>query len=94
LPNFRHLARGTSDAVNLGMTNTNAWIFQSWVAFVVALAGSSIGIACLPLDVWAKAFVALAFFFTVAQAFTLAKTVRDQAESRVRPDGRPERSYG
>jgi len=77
------------------MTNTNAWIFQSWVAFVVALAGSSIGIACLPLDVWAKAFVALAFFFTVAQAFTLAKTVRDQAESRVRGDGRSEgRVYG
>lgn len=77
------------------MTNTNAWIFQSWVAFVIALAGSSIGIACLPLDVWAKAFVALAFFFTVAQAFTLAKTVRDQAESRVRGDGRGEgRVYG
>ena len=77
-----------------GMTNTNAWIFQSWVAFVVALAGSSIGIACLPLDVWAKAFVALAFFFTVAQAFTLAKTVRDQAESTKVRDGRSERAYG
>jgi hypothetical protein len=75
--------------------NTNAWIFQSWVAFVIALGGSSIGIACLPLDVWAKAFVGLAFFFTVAQAFTLAKTVRDQHEARVRGDARgSERVYG
>ncbi|GAB4113529.1 MAG: hypothetical protein OHK0013_48900 [Sandaracinaceae bacterium] len=72
---------------------TNAWVFQSWVAFLVAIAGSSIGIACLPLDVWAKAFVALAYFFTVAQAFTLAKTVRDQAESRLR-EPRSERAYG
>lgn len=76
------------------MTNTNAWVFQSWVAFVVAIAGSSIGIACLPLDVWAKAFVALAYFFTVAQAFTLAKTVRDQAETRVRDGRAGERVYG
>jgi hypothetical protein len=43
--------------------------------------------------VWAKAFVALAHFFTVAQAFTLAKTVRDQAEARVR-EPRSERAYG
>ncbi|MBX7196528.1 MAG: hypothetical protein K1X94_31030 [Sandaracinaceae bacterium] len=76
------------------MSNTNAWIFQSWLAFVIALAGSSIGIACLPLDVWAKAFVALAFFFTVAQAFTLAKTVRDQHEAKARPEPRGERLYG
>lgn len=74
--------------------NTTAWIFQSWIAFAVALVGSCIGIAYLPLDVWAKAFVALAFFFTVAQAFTLAKTVRDQHEAR-RPDARTgERLYG
>ncbi|MBN8615153.1 MAG: hypothetical protein J0L92_31435 [Deltaproteobacteria bacterium] len=76
-------------------TNSNAWIFQSWVAFVVALAGSSIGIAYLPLDAWAKAFVALAYFFTVAQAFTLAKTLRDQAETRARVETRgSERVYG
>ena len=79
------------------MTNTqsNAWIFQSWVAFVVALAGSSIGIAYLPLDAWAKAFVALAYFFTVAQAFTLAKTLRDQAEVRSRVEApSSQRVYG
>ncbi len=72
------------------MTNTNAWIFQSWVAFVVALGGSSIGIAYLPLDAWAKAFVALAYFFTVAQAFTLAKTLRDQAEVQAQTQTRVE----
>ena len=70
------------------MTNTTqdphspAWALQVWLAFAIALLTSTIGILYLPLPIWPKAFLGLGFFFTVAQSFTLAKTVRDQQESK------------
>ena len=75
------------------LMNTRAWVFQTWISFVVSLAGSIVGIAYLPVSAWVKAFVAIAFFFTIAQTFTLAKTVRDEHESRNYPP-RPDRSFG
>lgn len=78
--------------VSLSM-NTRAWVLQTWISFVVSLAGSIVGIAYLPVSAWVKAFVAIAFFFTIAQTFTLAKTVRDEHESRNFPP-RPDRSFG
>lgn len=61
--------------------STPAWRFQSWAAFVLAFGITAIGIVWLPLTIWPKAFLMIAFLFTVAQSFTLAKTVRDDQES-------------
>jgi hypothetical protein len=69
-------------------TTTNAWRFQSWTAFVLSFGITAIGILWLPLTIWPKAFLGLGFLFTVAQCFTLAKTIRDDADStRVQTDG-------
>jgi hypothetical protein len=71
---------------------TQAWRFQSWAAFVLAFGITMLGIVWLPLAIWPKAFLSMGFLFTVAQCFTLAKTIRDdQDASRVRGDG--ERAY-
>lgn len=64
------------------LKDTSAWIFQVWAAFVISFVASLVGIAYLPLVLWAKCFVALAYVFTVSSAFTLAKTIRDNHESR------------
>jgi len=61
--------------------STPAWRFQSWAAFVLAFGITAIGIVWLPLTIWPKAFLLIAFLFTVAQTFTLAKTVRDDQET-------------
>lgn len=62
--------------------HTSAWAFQVWISFLIALFTSTAGILYLPLPIWPKAFLGLGFFFTVAQSFTLAKTLRDQQESK------------
>lgn len=76
--------------------STPAWRFQSWAAFVLAFGITAIGIVWLPLTIWPKAFLLIAFLFTVAQTFTLAKTVRDDQEFAARraPDGYREASPG
>lgn len=62
------------------MSNTNAWRFQSWAAFVLSFGITLLGIVWLPLSIWPKAFLGIGFLFTVAQCFTLAKTIRDEHE--------------
>lgn len=76
--------------------STPAWRFQSWAAFVLAFGITAIGIVWLPLTIWPKAFLLIAFLFTVAQTFTLAKTVRDDQETAARraPDTYRDPSVG
>lgn len=62
--------------------DTSAWIFQSWASFILAGGATAVGIAYLPVDVWIKAFMGMGMLFTVGSSFTLAKTVRDNAEAR------------
>src|SRR5580698_8390133 len=62
--------------------DTQAWIFQVWASFVLAVGITTIGIAYVPLDAWIRAFLAMGLLFSVGSAFTLAKTVRDNHEAR------------
>ena len=62
--------------------DTQAWIFQTWASFVLAVGITAIGIAYMPLDAWVRAFLAMGLLFSVGSAFTLAKTVRDNHEAR------------
>lgn len=74
------------------MSNTPAWRFQTWAAFVLSFGITAIGILWMPLSIWPKAFLGIGFLFTVAQCFTLAKTIRDDNDSGRTKDG-TERSY-
>lgn len=62
--------------------DTSAWQFQAWGSFLVAVSGSVLGICYLPCELWCKGFIALAYFFTLASSFTLAKTLRDNHEQQ------------
>jgi hypothetical protein len=61
--------------------DTDAWIFQSWVAFAISFGMTLVGIVWLPVDRWTRGFLAMGLLFTVSACFTLAKTVRDNHEA-------------
>ncbi len=65
-------------------SNTAAWRFQVWVSFVVSIGLTALGVLYLPVDLWTKGFLAMGLLFTVGSCFSLAKTIRDDAEA-VRP---------
>ena len=61
--------------------HTGAWVAQTWISFVISVAVTGLGVYCLPVDIWIKGFMSMGILFTVGSTFSLAKTVRDQAES-------------
>ena len=58
------------------------WITQTYVSFAVSLSALGTGIAYLPVDAWERAFLGVAALYAVTSSISLAKTVRDQHESR------------
>jgi len=62
--------------------DTPAWRFQVWTSFAIAVFAMSTGILRLPLDAWLRGFLGVGYFFSLASAFTLAKTLRDEHEAQ------------
>lgn len=62
-------------------STTSAFYFLSWASFAIASVGTLIGIYYLPVDVWIKGYMAIAYLFTLTTAFVLAKTLRDKHEN-------------
>ncbi|MGD1704784.1 YiaA/YiaB family inner membrane protein [Okeania sp. SIO2F4] len=62
--------------------DTAAWILQVWASFILATVGTATGIIYLPVDNWIKSFVGMGLIFSIGSAFTLAKTIRDNYESK------------
>ncbi|MEU6565145.1 YiaA/YiaB family inner membrane protein [Nocardia nova] len=62
--------------------STPAFLAQAAIAFGVSFVGTCLGILYLPLDLWQRGFLLMAGLFLVSSTFTLAKVVRDQAESQ------------
>ena len=63
-------------------THSTAWNIQVWVAFFIALVMTLFGILQVPGDLWVRGYLAMGTLFTVGSTFTLAKTVRDNLESK------------
>jgi hypothetical protein len=61
--------------------DTNAWIVQVWLSFIIAVSATVAGIIYLPVDNWIKGYMGMGLVFTIGSSFTLAKTIRDQKES-------------
>jgi hypothetical protein len=61
--------------------DSNAWIFQTWAAFVLSISMTTIGIVNLPVNSWVKGFMGMGLAFSIGSTFTLSKTVRDLHES-------------
>ncbi|MFE4971116.1 YiaA/YiaB family inner membrane protein [Kitasatospora sp. NPDC056651] len=60
---------------------TAAYHIQAVLSFALAGTALAIGIACLPVGAWSRAFLGLGLLYTVTSAFTLAKVIRDRQES-------------
>lgn len=59
-----------------------AWLFFVRAAFAVALTANAIGIACLPVDVWQRGYLAIGALFLVGATITMSKALRDEHEAR------------
>lgn len=59
-----------------------AWIFQTWLSFIVSVSATAIGIVYLPVDGWAKGFMGMGLAFTVGSTISLTKTQRDIHEAQ------------
>lgn len=62
--------------------NTPAWMAFVWISFGISIVLMSAGIYQLPAELWVKGYMTMGMFFCVGSSFTLAKTVRDNHESR------------
>jgi hypothetical protein len=63
--------------------DTNAWTFQVWASFLLAVFLCALGIINMPSENLDRAFLALGYFFCLSSAFVLSKTVRDNQAERV-----------
>lgn len=62
--------------------DTNQWIMQVWISFIIALGAATVGVYSLPLIGWSKWFMIFAIFATLSSSFTLSKTIRDNKEKQ------------
>ncbi|MDY6781184.1 MAG: YiaA/YiaB family inner membrane protein [Cyanobacteriota bacterium] len=62
--------------------HSSAWIFQTWLSFVLSISAMSIGILYLPVNNWTKGYMGMGLFFTVGSTISLSKTTRDIHESK------------
>ena len=66
----------------MNQTNSPAWIMFTYVSFGAAAFMTAVGVWALPGDLWMKGYMAMANVFLVGACFTLAKTQRDEHESK------------
>ena len=62
--------------------HTAGWVTFTYAAFAIACAMMALGIWALPADLWVKGYLMMASVFMLGSTFTLAKTVRDEHESK------------
>lgn len=62
--------------------NTAAWNIQVWASWLVAMGLMAGGILFMPALIWIKGYLLMGLMFTVGSTFSLAKTTRDNAESK------------
>jgi len=58
-----------------------AWIASTQITFGVALFATGTGIFFLPLNMWARGYLAMGMLLCVVASINLSKTIRDQHEA-------------
>ena len=72
-----------TDNASLIRRDTRAWRAQVWLSFGIAASLCAIGLAWLPGDDIARAFMVMGYVFCLSTAFALAKFIRDNQARRV-----------
>lgn len=62
--------------------DTEAWKIYTKLAFGIAMTFSIVGLWFIPLNLWLKGYVFMAYFFTLGTVITMTKTMRDEHESK------------
>ncbi len=61
--------------------HSGAWVTFTYASFVAAATMVGVGIMFLPLDWWAKGYLAMGVLMLVQTSITMTKTVRDMHEA-------------
>lgn len=62
--------------------HSSGWIIQCWISFAIALSATTLGLIYVPLNTWAKAYLAISTAFAISSTVSVSKTTRDLHESR------------
>ncbi len=68
--------------MNAPASHTQAWVAFTQASFAAAVGLLAVGIVFAPLDIWIKAYFAMAAVMLVQSCITLTKTLRDVHESK------------
>ena len=66
----------------INQDHSSAWVFQTWLSFIVSISATAIGIVYLPVDPWTKGFMGMGLGFSIGSTVSLAKTQRDLHEAK------------
>ncbi|MEN5082890.1 YiaA/YiaB family inner membrane protein [Bosea sp. TWI1241] len=66
---------------NPSQPHSGAWVSFTYASFFAAAAMVAAGILFLPLDWWAKGYLAMGVVMLVQSCVTMTKTVRDMHEA-------------
>ncbi len=61
--------------------HSNAWLTFTYISFFASAAMVAAGILYLPLDLWAKGYLAMGVLMLTQSCITLTKTLRDNHEA-------------
>jgi hypothetical protein len=61
--------------------HSGAWVTFTYASFLAAAGMVAAGILFLPLDLWAKGYLAMGVIMLIQSCVTLTKTVRDNHEA-------------
>ncbi len=62
--------------------NSGGWVMFTYVQFAAAMLMSALGIFFLPVDLQVKGYLLMSYVFLIGATFTLAKTIRDEHETK------------
>jgi len=60
--------------------NTSAFYALAWIAFVLSVIGTLLGLYIFKADLQTKGFFIMSYLFSLTSCFTVAKVVRDKEE--------------
>ena len=67
---------------NPSSEHSAAWVSFSYGSFLAAVGMTAAGVLFMPVDIWIKAYLAMAIIMLVQTCVNLTKTVRDEHESK------------
>lgn len=71
----------TNATASTNQPHSSGWVTFTYVSFAFSVGMIALGILFLPLDLWAKGYLAMGTLMLVQSCVTLTKTVRDNHEA-------------